>query len=183
MRHLLSVAAAALAATIAPSPGADPDFRAVEIAAVVPLEDEAALLLLEAKDSGEVLPLVIGLFEASAIEQARLGSVPPRPLTHDLLASAVAALGATVVRVDIDAFQDSVFRAKLRLSQSGRTVTLDARPSDSVALATRTRAPIFAARRILADQGLSRADLERMKKDPREFQRRLRGEDAEGTRL
>jgi hypothetical protein len=184
MRPSLSFAAVALAATIAPAPTIeDNELRLVEVAAIVPLEGQAGLLLLKAKDSGEILPLVIGVFEAAAIEQARLGSVPPRPLTHDLLASTVAALGATVLRVDIDAFQDSVFRAKLRLSQSGRVITLDARPSDSVALAVRTGAQIFAARRILADQGLSRADLERLRQNPRDLERRIRGEDAEGTRL
>jgi len=183
MRRLLSLAAAAVALALAPAPGPDPEMRPVEIAAVVPLEEEGALLLLQEKESGEVLPLVIGLFEASAIEQARQGSVPPRPLTHDLLANTLAALGATLVRVDIDAFQDSVFRAKLRLSQAGKLVTVDARPSDSVALAMRTGAQIFAARRILADQGLSRADMERLRQNPRDLERRIRGEGPEGTRL
>jgi len=182
MRPSLMPLAVALAAAIGPTPTVDAEMRPVRVAAVLPLEGRAALLLLEAPDSGVVLPLVIGLSEAGAIQEGRAGIVPPRPLTHDLLAKTVAALGAKVDRVDIDAFADSVFHAKVRLSQSGKVITVDARPSDSVALAVRTGAQIFAASRVLADQGVSRADLDRLRRDPHELERRLRG-GPEGTRL
>jgi len=182
MRPSLPLGAVIIAAVIAPGPPADTEMERMEIAAVLPLEDQGALLLLESKGTGTVLPLVIGLPEASAIQAGRIGSVPARPLTHDLLASAVAALGASVARVDIDSFEGSVFHAKVRLSHSGRAITLDARPSDSVALAVRTGAGIFAATRVLGGQGLSRADLDRLRRQPRDLERRLRGED-EGTRL
>ncbi|HVP65816.1 MAG TPA: bifunctional nuclease family protein [Anaeromyxobacteraceae bacterium] len=182
MRPPLALAAA-LALAIAPSAGVEGEMRPVRVAAVLPLAGNGALLLLEATDSGTLLPLVIGTFEATAIQEARTGARPPRPLTHDLLASTVAALGARVERVDVDAFEDSVYRAKLRLALPGRTVTLDARPSDSVALAVRTGAPIFVARRVLESQGLSREDLERLRRDPGALERHLGGGAAEGIRL
>jgi len=183
MRPSLSVGAVLIALTLSPEPANDTDMQRVEVAAILPLEGEGALLLLEAKGTGAVLPLVIGLPEASAIEAGRLKAVPPRPLTHDLLASAVLALGAAVSRVDIDSFQNSVFLAKVRLAQSGRDITLDARPSDSVALALRTGAGIFAATRVLEEHGLSRAELDNLRRRPGDLERRLRGAEAEGTRL
>ena len=182
MRPSLPLFALAALAAAAPGPVDDGEMQRVEIAAVLPLEQGAALLLLEA-GSGTVLPLVIGMPEATAIENGRRGVAPPRPFTHDLLASAVAALGGKVARVEIDGFRDSVFRAKVLLSLGERTVALDARPSDSVALAVRTGAPIYAARKVLDGQGLSRGDLDRLRKSPGELERRLRGEESEGTRL
>ncbi len=182
MRPVLPLVAVAALAAAAPGPPLEGDMLRVDIAAILPVEDRAALLLLQSS-SGVVLPLVIGLPEASAIEAGRGGVAPPRPLTHDLLASAVAAMGGKVARVEIDGFEASVFHAKVRISLSGRMVTLDARPSDSVALAVRTGAPIYAARKVLDGQGLSRADIDRLRKNPPDLEQRLRGEDPGGTRL
>jgi len=152
------------AGTRAAPPG--PDLLEMEVLGVVPLQDgEANLLVLGRKDAEAVLTMVIGRAEAVAID-SRLhhAAPPPRPMTHDLLGRAIGELGGKVERVEIDAYRDSVFLAKVRVRQGDRSLSLDARPSDSVALALRAGAPIYAARKVVDDQGISRAELERMRK-------------------
>ncbi len=161
-------AAAAVAVLVTGGPAGAPDTGAdmqeMEVLGVLPVDDESNLLVLSQKSSGTILPLAVGRSEAIAIELRLHDAVAPRPLTHDLLGKAIEELGAKVVRVEIDAVENAVFRAKIRLSQGERRVTLDARPSDSVALALRTHAPIFASRKVLADAGLDKAELEKMRK-------------------
>jgi hypothetical protein len=164
----------ALAALLrAASPAAQearPEMVEMEVAAVVPLEGQAAVLVLGQKGTGTVLPVFIGQPEGSAIEQGMRRVPTPRPLTHDLLGEAIAALGARVQRVDIDAFRGSTFHAKVRLAQGARALTLDARPSDAVALAVRVRAPIYADSRIVKGQGVSREELDRLRRRQRDAQ-------------
>ncbi|MDR3136445.1 MAG: DUF151 domain-containing protein [Coriobacteriales bacterium] len=90
-----------------------------------------------------VLPIWIGRTEAESIFAVLKKRRPQRPATHDLLANTIGALGAKLVRVVVDRVQDSTFFATLYLNRGGRTIQLDARPSDSIALALRLEAPIF----------------------------------------
>ena len=101
------------------------------------------LIVLKEKDGERLLPIVIGLNEASAIKLKLSGFEPPRPLTHDLLHSTIKNLEANLDRVVIDKIEDNTFHAKLILKQDGKLKTVDARPSDSIALAVRAKAPIF----------------------------------------
>jgi len=102
------------------------------------------LIALKEKGGARVLPIVIGLNEASAIKLKISGFKPPRPLTHDLMFSIVKDLGATVEKVIIDRLQENTFHAKIILKTgSGSLKTIDARPSDSIALAVRFHAPIL----------------------------------------
>lgn len=102
------------------------------------------LIVLKEKGGSRILPIVIGLNEASAIKLRISGFQPPRPLTHDLLHAAISNLDATIDRVIIDKLEDNTFHAKLLLkTRSGEVKTIDARPSDSIALAVRAQAPIF----------------------------------------
>jgi bifunctional DNase/RNase len=102
------------------------------------------LIVLKEKNGESVLPIVIGLPEASAIKLKISGFNPPRPLTHDLLHDAIKNLNATIDKIIIDKLEDNTFHAKIVLkSQSGEIKTIDARPSDSIALAVRAHAPIF----------------------------------------
>jgi bifunctional DNase/RNase len=102
------------------------------------------LIVLREKGGERILPIVIGLNEASAIKLKISGFSPPRPLTHDLLYSMVENLEATIEKVIIDKLEENTFHAKLVLkTESGKTKTIDARPSDSIALAVRAHAPIF----------------------------------------
>ncbi len=102
------------------------------------------LIVLKEKDGSRVLPIVIGLAEASAIKLKISGFQPPRPLTHDLLRSTIENLEASIDKIIIDKLEESTFHAKIILkTASGEIKTIDARPSDSIALAVRAHAPIF----------------------------------------
>lgn len=102
------------------------------------------LIVLKEKDGVRILPIVIGLTEASAIKLKLSGFNPPRPLTHDLLHSTIENLEASIDKIIIDKLEDNTFHAKIVLKTgSGSMKTIDARPSDSIALAVRAHAPIF----------------------------------------
>jgi len=102
------------------------------------------LIVLKEKGGERLLPIVIGLNEASAIKLKISGFQPPRPLTHDLLHSTIENLEAVIDRVIIDKLEENTFHAKLHLkTHSGEIKIIDARPSDTIALAVRAHAPIF----------------------------------------
>ncbi len=102
------------------------------------------LIVLKEKGGERLLPIVIGLNEASAIKLKISGFQPPRPLTHDLLHSTIENLDAVIDRVIIDKLEENTFHAKLHLkTRSGEIKIIDARPSDTIALAVRAHAPIF----------------------------------------
>jgi len=102
------------------------------------------LIVLKEKKGNRILPIVIGLNEASAIKLKISGFSPPRPLTHDLLYTTIENLEAKIDRVVIDKLEDNTFHAKIILkSGNGDTKVIDARPSDSIALAVRGQVPIF----------------------------------------
>jgi hypothetical protein len=102
------------------------------------------LIVLKEKNGQRILPIVIGLPEASAIKLKISGYEPPRPLTHDLLHSTIENLEANVEKIVIDKLEENTFHAKLVIKKnSGEITTIDARPSDSIALAVRAHAPIF----------------------------------------
>jgi len=102
------------------------------------------LIVLKEKGGERLLPIVIGLNEASAIKLKISGFRPPRPLTHDLLHSTIENLDAVIDRVIIDKLEENTFHAKLHLkTRSGEIKIIDARPSDTIALAVRAHAPIF----------------------------------------
>ena len=90
-----------------------------------------------------LVPIVMGPPEAQAIIAALQGYEPPRPMTHDLLSNIIATLHADVVRIDIHNFHEGTFFAAITLAHNGVTFVVDARPSDAVALAVRTSAPLF----------------------------------------
>ena len=106
------------------------------------------IIVLKEKHGERMLPIIIGFIEASAIKMKISGIVPPRPLTHDLLESVIATCGASIKKIVIDKLQDSTFHAKIVLCFANGAVApkekiVDARPSDSIALAVRVKAPIF----------------------------------------
>jgi hypothetical protein len=108
------------------------------------------LIVLKEKGGSRILPIVIGLNEASAIKLKISGFTPPRPLTHDLLHSAIENLEASIDKIIIDKLEENTFHAKIVLkTNSGQTKFIDARPSDSIALAVRAHAPIFVEDEVL----------------------------------
>lgn len=112
------------------------------------------VLLLRQKGTDIIMPVWIGALEALSISFA-LGHVPtPRPVAHDLLATLLKKLGATHVRVQISHVQQDAFVAELIVtSAAGEEIAMDARPSDAIALALRTGAPVFASKEIVAKAG------------------------------
>jgi len=103
----------------------------------------AYAILLKEIEGTRRLPIIIGAFEAQAIALEMEGIKPPRPLTHDLLKTLVDNLGANVVEIVVSELKENTFYAKIILEASGLTNEIDARPSDAIALAVRTYAPIF----------------------------------------
>ena len=102
-------------------------------------------MLLKEPGGEAVLPIWIGVFEANAIAMSLEGVEAPRPMTHDLLSESLKAANVKVDKIVISDLSDSTFYATLYLSvgEGGEVVTVDARPSDALALALRTEAPIF----------------------------------------
>jgi len=117
------------------------------------LQNGAYALLLAQADGPYRIPVVIGAPEAQSIAIALEGIVTPRPLTHDLFTTFAQAFGAHLTKVFIYHFEDGIFSSELTFTDGQRTVTLDARTSDAIALAIRTRAPIFTTQAILDETG------------------------------
>ena len=114
------------------------------------------IIVFREKDGTRYLPVVIGVAEVNAIKMKLSGIKPPRPLTHDLFLQALELLGASLEKVVIDKLQHNTFYAKLHLKRTGNgEVVVDARPSDSVALALRANAPIYAAEEIMGEAGVT----------------------------
>ncbi len=113
------------------------------------------VIVFREKEGTRYLPVVIGMSEVNAIKMHLAGVKPPRPLTHDLLLQALQALGAKLDKVVIDRLQQNTFFAKLHLSRDQHNgIVLDARPSDSVALALRAGSPIFVSEEVIGEAGL-----------------------------
>jgi len=101
------------------------------------------IVILRDKDGQKVLPIWVGIFEANAIALQIENIATPRPMTHDLLRNVIQDLKASVQKVVVCDLQENTFYALIYLSLNGDTLAIDARPSDAIALALRTRAPIF----------------------------------------
>ncbi|MBL8923095.1 MAG: bifunctional nuclease family protein [Myxococcaceae bacterium] len=125
----------------------------MEVVDVVPMEEGQAVLLAP-RNEKTVVPVFVGEFEANAIKLKLARQQPPRPMTHDLLDTTIKALGGKVTRIVIDDLKGGTFLGKLTLEQGGKSIELDARPSDCIALALRAGAPIFAAKSVVDQAGL-----------------------------
>ena len=101
------------------------------------------IVILRDKDGERVLPIWVGIFEANAIALQIENISTPRPMTHDLLRNIIQDLKASVQKIVVCDLQENTFYALIYLALNGDTVAIDARPSDAIALALRTRAPIF----------------------------------------
>ncbi|MEB3220628.1 MAG: bifunctional nuclease family protein [Candidatus Sericytochromatia bacterium] len=107
------------------------------------------IVMLRDKDERRALLIWIGEPEANAILMALEGISPPRPLTHDLSLLLVGKLGAKLVKAVVTDMRDQTFYAELELEAGGKTLTIDARPSDAIALALRAQAPIYVAAEVM----------------------------------
>ena len=107
------------------------------------------IVVLKDDDEKFFLPIWVGIFEANAIALQLENVTTPRPMTHDLLRNMISELDGHVTRVVINDLRDSTFFAQIRMTVGAKTLEVDARPSDAIALALRTEAPIFVAQSVL----------------------------------
>ena len=123
------------------------------VAPVVLLEDEAS----------RIVPVFVGLSEAISIYHALSGSVSPRPTTHDLFVSTLETLGARISGVLIDDLDGGVYYARLSVSINSVEREVDARPSDCMAIALRSGAPITIQEKVVLESSMERKDLDNLK--------------------
>jgi bifunctional DNase/RNase len=127
------------------------------------------IVILKDKDGERVLPIWVGIFEANAIALQIENIATPRPMTHDLLRNIITDLDGQVDRVVVSDLKDNTFFAIIYLTVKGEAVVVDARPSDAIALALRTRAPILVDETVIdnaktVDFSSERADSDRLQK-------------------
>lgn len=101
------------------------------------------IVILKDKGGERVLPIWVGVFEANAIALQIENIATPRPMTHDLLRNILSEIEADVQRIVVSDLRDNTFYAMIYLHRGGETIAIDARPSDAIALALRTKSPIF----------------------------------------
>jgi len=118
----------------------------------------APTVLLELP-GGDCIPIYIGLWEAISIRNAIKREVLPRPITHDLFVEVLRRLHATVTALSIDSLEEGIFFAKLHVKLDGITEVVDCRPSDGIAIALRTDAPITVEESVISLASKKREDL------------------------
>ncbi len=132
----------------------------------------AFLMILKEVNKPEprILPIVIGPFEAQAIMFGLEKNLKPRrPLTHDLMRSIILQLGYKLEKVVINKFSDNIFYAQLHLDKDGEKITIDARPSDAVALAVRFNAPIYTVPQVMKQTGADAEKARNLGVEPEEM--------------
>jgi bifunctional DNase/RNase len=117
------------------------------------------VVILQEQNGERVLPIWIGPAEASAIAMELAGMKFARPLTHDLLKQVIVGLGAELRKVIITKVQDNTYYAELHIYRGDAIVNIDARPSDSIALALRLKAPIFTSDELLENTTVDTSEL------------------------
>ncbi len=137
------------------------------------------IIILRDQEGQRVLPIWVGIFEANAIALQMENITTPRPMTHDLLRNVIQDLSGTVRKIVVSDLKDNTFYALIYVETPSDTVAIDARPSDAIALALRTQAPIFVEESVIdnaktVDFTTDKADTERLQKwleslDPEEL--------------
>lgn len=127
------------------------------------------IVILRNADSQQVLPIWVGPVEANAIALQVENVATPRPMTHDLMRRLIEDLGATLTRVLISELRGNTFFAYLELQRGSERLLVDARPSDAIALALRTRTPVWVEKEVLerarsAEVTSEQADQERLQR-------------------
>ena len=112
------------------------------------------IVLLKTADGNKFLPIWIGHAEAAAILMKLQGASTPRPMTHDLMADVIEQLDAEVTRITVTELRDNTFYASITVQQNGSELEIDSRPSDAIAIAVRSDAPIFAAERVIEESAI-----------------------------
>ena len=123
--------------------------KEVELSRIIINEtSDQQIIVLKERHGQRSFPIVIGIAEIFAIDRRLKGIRPPRPMTHDLLDSIIENLGAKIEKIVINDLRNHTFYAKIYLSLNGRTVQVDSRPSDAIALGAASDAPIYVAEHV-----------------------------------
>ena len=109
---------------------------------IMETEDQQVIVLRE-RDGDRAFPIMIGTYEALAIDRRIKGQIPERPMTHDLFASVLAGLDATLEKIVISELRERTFFAKLLIRRNGEVIEVDSRPSDAIALGSAMQTPIY----------------------------------------
>lgn len=120
----------------------------------VSLMSQNRIVVLREEGGERFIPIWIGPFEADAITLQLQGMEVPRPLTHDLLKNVIETLGAEVLHIVISGLEKNTYFARIVLDVEGDTVEVDSRPSDAIALAVRTSAPLYVADEVMQQAGM-----------------------------
>jgi bifunctional DNase/RNase len=121
----------------------------VELSRIIINEtSDQQIIVLKERNGQRSFPIVIGIVEIFAIDRRLKGIKVPRPMTHDLLDNVIENLGANIERIVINDLRNHTFYAKIYLSLNGRTVEIDSRPSDAIALGVASNAPIYVAEHV-----------------------------------
>ena len=116
------------------------------------------IVLIE-DDMKRIMPIYIGLSEAISINSALNHEIPPRPMTHDLFVALVERLGSKIESILIDELNEGVYYARISVSMDGKSFDIDARPSDSIAIALRCAAPIQIRESVLSEAVITKEEL------------------------
>ena len=112
------------------------------------------IVLLKTADGNRFLPIWIGHPEAAAILMKLQGATTPRPMTHDLVTKMLGHFDAKVIKITVTELRENTFYAQITVSVNGDEIEIDSRPSDALALAVRSEAPIFAAEDVIEESGI-----------------------------
>ena len=106
-------------------------------------KSDQQIIVLKERNGQRSFPIVIGIIEIFVIDRRLKGIKPPRPMTHDLLDNIIENLGSKVEKIVINDLRDHTFFAKISLLLNGKTIEIDSRPSDAIALGVVSKAPIY----------------------------------------
>jgi len=130
------------------------ELTKLTVHAVVPDPNtEAPIVILRDERTAQILPIWVGAAEGSAIKLALTETPTARPMTHDLLRNMLEHLNVTVSKVVVTDVKHNTYFATIHVTSQGTERTVDARPSDAIALALRTNSPIFVTASVLQQRG------------------------------
>ena len=149
----LSTGASAIDRSEVPAPRATGPQEVTVVAVMLDPTTQQPAIVLEGKRDKRQVAMSIGMAEATGIAVSLQGITPPRPLTHDLFLTMFGRLHVVLTRVVVYDFRDNIFFATVHLTANGTAMTLDARPSDAIALALRAKVPVLVEDRVFERGG------------------------------
>jgi bifunctional DNase/RNase len=113
------------------------------------------VVILKDRAAERYLPIWIGIYEANAIALKITGITPERPITHDLMTNIFTEMGASITSIEVSSLSSDVFYARIFMALDGKSMDIDARPSDAIALAVRAEVPILVSDEVLERAGVT----------------------------